>query len=202
MHDDRTRGWLIARLSLAIAVITVFGIPLLASADPMSGLSRWEAFGYSYGAIVAEALAITGLVWMIRIWLAAGRDASSDWRYRDQVEASPMGTLPDEQPPGDRPIEDTRARGWLLARMELAIGAILVLLIPILFLTAPPTYGGSVMVAETPELLGGLIPRAFLAGSFVMALTAEALAMAGLVWMVRIWRGPLRDQVPAWRYRR
>ena len=46
------------------------------------------------------------------------------------------------------------------------------------------------------ELLG------VVANGFVLAVTAEALAITGLVWMVRIWRGPLRDQVPAWRYRR
>jgi hypothetical protein len=40
------------------------------------------------------------------------------------------------------------------------------------------------------------------ANGVVLTVTAEALAIVGLVWMVRIWRGPLRDQVPPWRYRR
>ena len=88
------------------------------------------------------------------------------------------------------------------ARIELAVAATVVLLIPILFVGTPTFMGGSRAVSSAPDLLGGLIPSAALANGLVVAIAAEALAIAGLVWMVRIWRGPLRDQVPAWRYRR
>ena len=64
--------------------------------------------------ILAEALAIAGLVWMLWIWRAGARDSSSAWRYRDRVEQTPEDEPRDEPPPEDRPIADTRATGWLL----------------------------------------------------------------------------------------
>ena len=83
MDDDRTRGWLLARLVLAIAVLTVIAIPLLARSEPISGLSSWESYGYRFGPVIAEALAIVGLVWMVRIWRGPTRDAPPEWRYRE-----------------------------------------------------------------------------------------------------------------------
>ncbi len=201
MDDDRTPGWLLARLLLAVAVLAVIAIPLLAP-DPMIELTQWQRIAYTFGPILAEALAIAGLVWMLWIWRAGARDGSSAWRYRDRVEQAPEDEPRDEPPPEDRRIADTRATGWMLARIELAVAATVVLLIPILFVGTPAFMGGSRAVSGTPELLGGLIPNAVLANGLVQAIAAEALAIAGLVWMVRIWRGPLRDQVPAWRYRR
>jgi hypothetical protein len=45
-----------------------------------------------------------------------------------------------------------------------------------------------------PDVLG--LPQ-----DVARSLAAAGLAVAGLVWMVRIFRGP-RDEPPAWRYRR
>ena len=132
MDDNRTRGWLLARLVLAIAVLTVIAIPLLARSEPMSGLSSWESFGYRFGPVIAEAIAIAGLVWMLRIWRAGGRDSSAAWRYRVEVEPDPIAELRDDTPPDDRPIADTRARGWLVARLELVLAVVVVLVATII----------------------------------------------------------------------
>jgi hypothetical protein len=63
----------------------VIAIPLLAPRDPMSmsGLSSWEAVGYRFGPIVAEALAIIGLAWMVRIWRGPTGERPPACRYRE-----------------------------------------------------------------------------------------------------------------------
>lgn len=50
------------------------------------------------------------------------------------------------------------------------------------------------MFGDVGEVLG--VP-----GRVVVTVVAMALALFGLVWMLRIFRGP-RDQPSAWRYRR
>ena len=65
------------------------------------------------------------------------------------------------------------------------------------------------VLSGTPDLHGQPVggPRGssellgVVANGFVLAVTAEALAITGLLWMVRIWRGPTRDAPPDWRYR-
>ena len=138
MDDNRTRGWLLARLVLAIAVLTVIAIPLLARSEPISGLSSWESFGYRFGPIIAEAMAIAGLVWMLRIWRGGGRDSSAAWRYRVEGEPTSIAELRDDTPPDDRPIADTRARGWLVARLELVLAVVVVLVATIILVTNDP----------------------------------------------------------------
>ncbi len=196
MNDDRSRGWFLAGLALSIAVVTVIAIPLLAPRGMTSGPSSWEGLAYRFGPLVAEALAIAGLIWMLHIWRGAGRDTPAAWRYRDEAETTLVGEPRRDEASDELPIADMRAPGWLLARMELAVAAIVVLLIPILFLGTPIFRDRSWGAGGSSELLG------VVANGFVLAVTAEALAITGLLWMVRIWRGPLRDQVPAWRYRR
>ena len=196
MNEDRNRGWFFAALALSIAAVTVIAIPLLGPRGMTSGPSSWAGLAYRLGPLVAEALAIAGLIWMLRIWRGAGRDTPAAWRYRDEAETTQLGEPQRHEASDELPIAHARAPGWLLARLELAVAAIVVLMIPILFLGTPIFRDRSWGAWKSSELLG------VVANGFVLAVTAEALAITGLVWMVRIWRGPLRDQVPAWRYRR
>jgi hypothetical protein len=193
MDDNRTRGWLLARLVLAIAILTVIAIPLLAPREPISGLSPWESFGYRFGAIVAEALAIAGLAWMVWIWRAGGRDSSAAWRYRDEGEPTPITESRDDTPTDERPIADTRARGWLVARLELVLAVVAVVVATIVLVTSEPLvlHGDG----------GGRWEPAYRVWAAAFPYVGEALAIAGLVWMVRIWRGPTGDAAPEWRYR-
>jgi hypothetical protein len=85
---------------------------------------------------------------MLRIWRGGGRDSAAAWRYRDEAEPTPVSEPGNDRPPDERPIADTRATGWLLARIELAIGSIVVLLIPILFVGAPTFMDRSRLVSE------------------------------------------------------
>ena len=80
-------------------------------------------------------------------------------------------------------------RGWFLARLELAIaaiGVIVVIAIPILY----PAPTSMISPFPAPPVLFTLMPIA-----------AGLMAVFGLGWMVRIWRGPTRDLPPSWRYR-
>jgi uncharacterized membrane protein len=79
-----------------------------------------------------------------------------------------------------RAMDDDRMRGW---RLELAIAAGVVVIIPILGLAFPGRTWHDPWLNDLSPVM------------------AELIAVVGLVWMVRIWRGPLRDGVPAWRYR-
>ena len=192
MDDNRTRGWLLARLVLAIAVLTVIAIPLLARSEPISGLSSWESYGYRFGPIIAEAMAIAGLVWMLRIWRAAGATARRPGAIASG-EPTSIAELRDDTPPDDRPIADTRARGWLAARLELVLAVVVVLVATIIVTTYEPfTLDG---------FGGGRWTTAFQVWAVAYPYVGEALAIVGLVWMVRIWRGPTRDALPEWRYR-
>ena len=87
-----------------------------------------------------------------------------------------------------------RTPAWWLVRLELAVGIGLTLLVGrlgvdwamiVLFGFGHPRWG-----------LGPLA----LPSNAVVAVAAFAIAVAGLVWMVRIIRGP-RDEPPPWRYR-
>ena len=196
MNDDRSRRGFLAVVALSIAAVTVIAIPVLAPRGMTSGLSSWVGLADRFGPFVAEVLAIAGLIWMLRIWRGGGRDIPPAWRYRDRAEATRLGEPQRDEASDELPIADTRAPGWLLARLELAVAAIVVLLIPILFLGTPTFIGSPRGAGGSSELLG------VVANGVALAVTAEALAITGLVWRVRIWRGPLRDQVPAWRYRR
>ena len=83
MDDDRTRGWLLARLVLAIAVLAVIAIPLLARPSPSPACRVGSHTAIGSAPIIAEAIAIVGLVWMVRIWRGPARDARRQWRYRE-----------------------------------------------------------------------------------------------------------------------
>ena len=76
-----------------------------------------------------------------------------------------------------------RIRGWWLTRIELAIGIGVVLVAALLYVAQPGFTGYS------PPWWEGPLTWAAYVGMLV-----------GLVWMIRIYRGP-SDEPPPWRYR-
>ena len=89
-------------------------------------------------------------------------------------------------------MKPDKARGYWPTRILLAV-AIIATAIAVAFALwlafwAPPTIGGS-----NPSVLG-------LPSTVVLSLFAVGLALLGLVWAIRIFRGP-RDEPPPWRYR-
>jgi hypothetical protein len=87
MDDDRTRGWLMARVELAIAVIAVVLIPLWLIGQPDALAMGMPDEHYepilNFFPIVAEIVMLLALAWMIRIWRGPTREAPPVWRYRD-----------------------------------------------------------------------------------------------------------------------
>ena len=136
-------------------------------------------------------MAIAGLVWMLRIWRGGGRDSSAAWRYRDRRRTGSDRRAARRHAPDDRPIADTRARGWLVARLELVLALVVVLVATIILITNEPFALG----------YDGRWQEAYRVWAAVLPYVGEALAIVGLVWMIRIWRGPTRDAPPEWRYR-
>ena len=68
---------------------------------------------YRFGPLVAEALAIAGLIWMLHIWRGTGRDTPADWRYRDEAETDPRRRAATRRGIRRAAITDMRASGWL-----------------------------------------------------------------------------------------
>ena len=86
-----------------------------------------------------------------------------------------------------------RTPAYWPTRVLLAVG----LFASALCVALATSYGflmGGTMFGDDGEVLG--VPR-----RVVVAVVAIALALFGLVWMLRIFRGP-RDEPSAWRYRR
>ncbi len=79
-------------------------------------------------------------------------------------------------------MESERTRGWWLTRIELAVGLSAVLFAVVVFVSMPP-------ISEPMDREGHLLAA--------IGLVAMAI---GLLWMMRIFRGP-RDEPPPWRYR-
>ena len=84
-----------------------------------------------------------------------------------------------------------RTRAWWLVRLELLVGIALTLLVARLGFEAAMT----VRIGNPPAHALPLPPHAML------FLGTLAIAVAGLVWMVRIIRGAGEDPRPRWRYR-
>lgn len=89
------------------------------------------------------------------------------------------------------PMNGRRTRAWWLVRLELALGIGTTLLVARLgYESAMVVRSGNPSVHPLPlpphvmVFFGGL-----------------AIAILGLVWMVRIFRGPGNDPPPRWRYR-
>ena len=84
-----------------------------------------------------------------------------------------------------------RTRAYWPTRVILAVGigvALVDLVAAVGALTAPPCFS-----CMAPAVLG-------LPSGLLMPALGALLAVVGLIWMVRIFRGP-RDEPPAWRYR-
>jgi hypothetical protein len=91
-------------------------------------------------------------------------------------------------------MQSKRTQAWWWVRLELLAGICLTVLIGLRGLdwaleTLEPTFG-------KPLPLG---PLGLPLGVFGM-ITALVIAVVGLIWMVRIFRGP-GDEPPPWRYR-
>jgi TRAP-type C4-dicarboxylate transport system permease small subunit len=89
-------------------------------------------------------------------------------------------------------MKPDKAPGYWPTRILLAI-AIIATAIALAFALwsafwAPPTFGD-----DNPPVLG-------LPSTVGLSLLAVGLALLGLVWAIRIFRGP-RDEPPPWRYR-
>ena len=87
MDGDRTQGWLMVRVELALAVIAVLVTPILYITQPDAlvpslGGSREDVWARYYP-IIAEVVMLLALAWMIRIWRGPSREAPPAWRYRD-----------------------------------------------------------------------------------------------------------------------
>jgi hypothetical protein len=87
-------------------------------------------------------------------------------------------------------MDDDRTRGWLMARVELAIAVIAVLILPVWWIGQPGAMGA-------PTFDSRAYPMAF----DFFPIVAEAVMLLALAWMMRIWRGPTREAPPVWRYR-
>ena len=90
-------------------------------------------------------------------------------------------------------MKSDRAPGYWPTRILLAV-AIIATAVTVLFalwlaFLAPPTFGGS----------DGLSTWAF-SNTIEFVVIAAAIAVTGLIWMIRIFRGP-RDEPPPWRHR-
>ena len=85
-------------------------------------------------------------------------------------------------------MKSNRTQGWWLTRFELAVAVLLIVTLVLVILSYPP--------ADEERLVLG--PLVVTAGTFTLA--ALPGAVVGLIWMLRIFRGP-RDELPRWRYR-
>jgi nitrate reductase NapE component len=91
-------------------------------------------------------------------------------------------------------MKATRTRNWWLIRLELALGIVLTLLVALLGLHASLQFHFGLSL---PMMLGPLQ----LQPNAAIALGALLIAVVGLIWMVRIIRGPGDEPPPRWRYR-
>ena len=91
-------------------------------------------------------------------------------------------------------MSGTRTRAWWVVRLELALGLALTLLVALLGLRGSLQFHFGLVYPVTVGPVS-LPPTA------ALALCALAISVAGVVWMIRIIRGPGDDPPPRWRYR-
>ena len=128
---------------------------------------------------------LVGVAWIIRIARRTD-DESAHWRYRKSIHAGRThdgGMKPDQAP------------GYWPTRFLLAVAIIATIAVAFAAWSAfwaPPTFGGG-----PPRVLG--LPSNVVLS--VLSVLAAAFAIIGLIWTIRIFRGP-RDEPPPWRYRK
>jgi hypothetical protein len=141
----------------------------------------------------ALALALVGLLWMIRIFPGPS-DEPPPWRFEAGRPPAGRHRLNTRRPPDAPMLRPERTPAWWSTRILLGIGIASVLAIGLGVVAWVALPQG--MSASPPVSLGPLrIPREVLIPG-----TALIASMVGLVRMIRIFRGP-RDEPPPWRYR-
>lgn len=82
----------------------------------------------------------------------------------------------------DAVMHGKRTRAWWWSRLELAVAiGLIVLIVPAAWPLADGPYRAEMYW-------------------FVVSIAAMVMALGGLIWMIRIFRG-LRDEPPPWRYK-
>ena len=144
---------------------------------------------FSIPSLLIYALAIiwllVGEAWLLRI-ARRTEDASAHWRYRKNTNPGRTfdGRMKSDKAPGYWPTR------FLLA---VAISATIAVLFAVLFAVWSPHSEPFMFGDGRPTLLG-------LPSNVVLSVVAAAGAVIGLIWTIRIFRGP-RDEPPPWRYR-
>ena len=128
----------------------------------------------------AFLLLVGAFVWIRR--LMAGEGGPPAWRYRDRSRVGPRVVHRTEHKPSR--LSPVSARRWMRLLLTIGIG---------MTLLALATAVGS-------ALSGPVFGRTSWAEAWVTPV-ALACMLAGLGLMVRIYRRPLEDEPPAWRYR-
>ena len=145
----------------------------------------WNVGSFSIPWVLVYALAIIGLLvgeaWLIRI-ARRTEDESAHWRYRKNTNPGRTfdGRMKSDKAPGYWPTR------FLLA---VAISATIAVLFAVWSLYSEPFMFG-----------GGRLRLLGLPSNVVLSVLAAATAVIGLIWTIRIFRGP-RDEPLTWRYR-
>jgi hypothetical protein len=198
MRGKRTWRWWVTRIELGIGIGTVALVLWFASAltQPMfgrAGPSLGPVPGVVAVVLSALALALVGLLWMIRIFPGPS-DEPPPWRFEAGRPTAGRYRLNTRRPPDAPTLRPERTPAWWSTRILLGIGIASVLAIGLGVVARVALPQG--LSASPPVSLGPLlIPREVLIPS-----TALIASMVGLVRMIRIFRGP-RDEPPPWRYR-
>jgi hypothetical protein len=141
--------------------------------------------------VLIFALAIIGLLvgeaWIIRIARRTD-DEPADWRYRKDTKAGRRARF---RRTSDGSMKPDKAPGYWPTRFLLAVAIIG---------TVAVAFAGWSLYLE-PFTIGGGRPRLLgLPSNVVLSVLAAVTAVIGLIWTIRIFRGP-HDEPPRWRYR-
>ena len=135
--------------------------------------------------VLVYALAIIGLLvgeaWLIRI-ARRTEDESAHWRYRKNTNAGRTF---------DGRMKSDKAPGYWLTRFLLAVA---------ISATIAVLFAVCSLYSEPFMFSGGRLRLLGLPSNVVLSVLAAATAVIGLIWTIRIFRGP-RDEPPPWRYR-
>lgn len=175
--DRGRRGRETAGAMIAAVVLLYFlgGFLFIAAPGHMGGGTQGPPVG-----LIGIAMAVVGLIWMIRIYRGTFEPDQNAWRYRRLGRAMPLR-------PEDNVGDVARGRRGRTIGRAMIIFAALVLpaSVLILFIAAPGFTGGSIGATEPPPI----------------ELVGAAIYILGLGWMIRIYRANPEPDQGAWRYR-